>query len=67
VAQVKEENNSYRILMGKPVGRRPLGIPKCRWQGSIKWVVRKLNGLWSEVRWLRTGTVVKKVMNLWSP
>jgi hypothetical protein len=41
VAHVKEEKNSYRILMGKPVGRRPLGIPKCRWQGSeeIEWFV----------------------------
>ena len=41
VAHVKEGTNSYRILMGKPVGRRPLGILWCRWQSSIKWVVRK--------------------------
>jgi len=32
--------NSYIILMGKTFGRRPLGIPRCRWQSSIKWVVR---------------------------
>jgi hypothetical protein len=36
VAHVGEEENSYRILMGKPVGRRPLGIPQCRWQVSSK-------------------------------
>jgi hypothetical protein len=41
VAHVKEGTNSYRILMGKPVGSRPLGILWCRWQSSIKWVVRK--------------------------
>jgi hypothetical protein len=38
---VGAEENSFRILMGKPVLRRALGIPKCRWQGSIRWVVRK--------------------------
>jgi hypothetical protein len=41
VAHVKEEKNSYIILMGKPVGRRPLGIPKSRWEGSkeVEWFV----------------------------
>jgi hypothetical protein len=26
----------YRILVGKPVGKKPLGIPKLRWEGNMK-------------------------------
>jgi hypothetical protein len=26
----------YRVLMGKPEGRRPLGRPRCRWENTIK-------------------------------
>jgi hypothetical protein len=26
----------YRILMGKPEGRRPLGRCRCRWEDNIK-------------------------------
>jgi hypothetical protein len=28
--------NAYRILVGKPEGRRPLGRPRCRWVDDIK-------------------------------
>jgi hypothetical protein len=28
--------NAYRILVGKPEGRRPLGIFKSRWEDNIK-------------------------------
>jgi hypothetical protein len=26
----------YRVLVGKPEGKRPVGRPKCRWEGNIK-------------------------------
>jgi hypothetical protein len=26
-----EARNAYRILVGKPEGKRPLGRPRCRW------------------------------------
>jgi hypothetical protein len=26
----------YRVLMGKPEGRRPLGRPRRRWEGNIR-------------------------------
>jgi hypothetical protein len=35
-------NNQYRILIRKPVGRRPLGIPRCRWEDSIKEDVKEI-------------------------
>jgi hypothetical protein len=28
--------NAYRILVGKPEGRRPLGRPRCRWVDNVK-------------------------------
>jgi hypothetical protein len=32
VAHVGEKRNAYRIFVGKPVGKRPLGRPRCRWE-----------------------------------
>jgi hypothetical protein len=32
----EEKRNAYRILMGKPEGRRPLERPRCRWVDNIK-------------------------------
>jgi hypothetical protein len=26
----------YRVLVGKPEGKRPLGRPRCRWEDDIK-------------------------------
>jgi hypothetical protein len=31
-----EQSNSYRILVEKPEGKRPIGRPKCRWEDCIK-------------------------------
>jgi hypothetical protein len=31
VARMGEERNMYRVLMGKPEGKRPLGRPRRRW------------------------------------
>jgi hypothetical protein len=30
------KRNAYRIVVGKPEGRRPLGRHRCRWEDSIK-------------------------------
>ena len=31
-----EERGVYRVLVGKPEGKRPLGGPRCRWVDSIR-------------------------------
>jgi hypothetical protein len=31
-----ERRGVYRILVGKPEGKRPLGRPRSRWEGNIK-------------------------------
>jgi hypothetical protein len=36
VARMGENMRVYRLLVGKPEGKRPLGIPSRRWIGNIK-------------------------------
>jgi hypothetical protein len=36
IVQRAQMKNSYRLLVGKPEGRRPLGRPKHRWVDNIK-------------------------------
>jgi hypothetical protein len=36
-----EERDVYRVLVGKPEGKRPLGRPRCRWEVNIRWILRK--------------------------
>jgi hypothetical protein len=42
VARMGEKRNAYRILMGKPEGKRPLGRPRCRWVDNIKIDLREV-------------------------
>jgi hypothetical protein len=35
VTQMGEERGVYRVLVGKPEGKRPLGRPRRRWVGNI--------------------------------
>jgi hypothetical protein len=45
-----EKRNAYRILMGKPEGRRPLGRPRRRWVDNIKMDLREMG--WNVVDWV---------------
>jgi hypothetical protein len=36
VARMAENRNVYRLLVGKPEGKRPLGIPRRRWMDNIE-------------------------------
>ena len=36
VARMGEKRGTYRALMGKPEGRKPLARPRCRWADNIK-------------------------------
>jgi hypothetical protein len=40
VARMEEKRNAYRILVGKPEGKRPLGRPRRRWVDNIKMDLR---------------------------
>jgi hypothetical protein len=36
-----EERNMYRVLIGKPAGKRPLGRQKRRWEDGIRMDLRE--------------------------
>jgi hypothetical protein len=36
VARMEEVRGAYNILVGTPIGRRPLGRPRCRWEDDVK-------------------------------
>jgi hypothetical protein len=39
---LREKRNAYRILLGMPEGKRPLGRPRHRWMDNIKMNLRDL-------------------------
>jgi hypothetical protein len=41
---------AYRILVGKPEGKRPLGIPRRRWDYNIKMYLREVE--WGGMDWI---------------
>jgi len=51
-----EKRGVYRVLVGKPEGKRPLGKPRHKWQDNIKMDLRKWDGgggPWTGSIWLR--------------
>jgi hypothetical protein len=52
-----ENRNPYRILVGKPEGKRPLGRPRRRWMDNIKMYLREREDgvVWIGLIWLRIG------------
>jgi hypothetical protein len=57
VARMGEERKVYKVLVGKPEGKRPLGGPRRRWGMRSGWILERLTwGVWIEFDWLRAGT-----------
>jgi len=47
----------YRVLVGKPEGKRPMGRPRRRWEDNIKMDLQEVVcGEWTGSTWLRIGT-----------
>ena len=47
----------YRVLVGKPEGRRPLGRPRRRWVDNLRWISRTWDmGIWIGLGWPRIET-----------
>jgi len=67
-----EERGVYRVLVGKPEGKRPLGRPRCRWEDNINMDLQEVGcrGMdWIELaqdrdRWR---DILNAVMNLRVP
>jgi hypothetical protein len=50
VARMGAERNAYRILVGKPERKRPLGRPRHRWVDNIKIDLREIE--WDGMDWI---------------
>jgi hypothetical protein len=50
VARMGAKRNTYRILVGKPEGKRPLGRPRRRWMDNIKIDLREIG--WNGMDWI---------------
>jgi hypothetical protein len=66
------KRNAYRVLMGKPEGRRPLGRLIRRWEGIIKIDLGEVG--WGGIVWINLApnrdqwrALVNTVMNLRGP
>jgi hypothetical protein len=51
-----EKRNTYRILVGKPEGKRPLGRPRNMLEDNIKMDLREIGVVWAGLIWLRIRT-----------
>ena len=57
VACMAEGRGVYRVLVGKPGGKRPLGRPRRRKKDNIKMDLKEYDvGVWAGSSWLRIGT-----------
>jgi hypothetical protein len=69
MACMGEDRKLYKVLVGKPQGKRPLGRPRHRWEYGIRMYLREIG--WEGVEWVqlaqdkdRWQVVVNVVLNL---
>jgi hypothetical protein len=67
-----EKRNAYRLLVGKPEGKRPLGRTRRRWMDNIRMDLGEVG--WGDVDWIgldkdrnRWRALVNSVLNLRVP
>jgi len=72
VARMGEERGVYRVLVGKPEGKRPMGRPRRRWVDNIKMDLQEV--VCGYMDWIglaqvrdKWRTLVSAVMNLRVP
>ena len=41
VARMEESRSAFKILTGKPTGKRPLRRPRHRWEDNIRWTLNR--------------------------
>jgi hypothetical protein len=54
VARTREGRVVYKVLVGIPEEKRPLGKPRRRWEGNIKADLQEVMcGVWTGLSWFR--------------
>jgi hypothetical protein len=53
---MRERNRTYKVFVGKPEGRRSLGILDMDGKIILKWIFEKWDGAWTGSMWLRIET-----------
>jgi hypothetical protein len=51
VARMEKRRGVYKVLVGRPKGKRPLGRPRRRWEDNIKMDLREIGV--DGVNWIR--------------
>ena len=59
VARMGEERGVYRVLVGKPEGKRPLRRPRHRWVSNIRMNLQEVGCGYVDWIWLA------QVMDIW--
>jgi hypothetical protein len=69
VARIEEERKVYKVLVGKPEGKRPLERPRRRWEDRIRMDLREIGC--GSIEWIqlaqdsgRWQAIVNSVMNI---
>jgi len=50
VTHMEEGRGVYRVLVGKPEGKRPLGKLRCRWEDNIEMDLQEVR--WGDMDWI---------------
>ena len=72
VARMEEGRSAFKILTGKPTGKRSLGRPRRRWENNIRIDLEEIGinaGNWVDSAHVRNywSALVNAVLNLWVP
>ena len=69
---MEEGRRAFKILTGKPTGKRPLGRPRHRWEDNIRMDLKEIDINWRN--WVDSsqnrdywGVIVNAALNLWVP
>jgi hypothetical protein len=69
VARMREERKMYKVLVGRPEGKRPLGKPRRKWEDGTRMDLRETG--WGSIEWIQLAqdrdwlrALVNTVMNL---
>ena len=62
VARMEESRSAFKILTGKPTGKRPLGRPRRKWEDNIRMGLKEIDlNMWNWLNRLRRGIIGERL------